>query len=844
MQLRDWSDACRNLWRGLAVCSLAVAVGWAANDARGNELPTTDGFYGIWYGVGASGDQYAFKYSGGLATYPQQTSPTAFYSESVDRTYFLYGGTNGTNNTLKNYLSYFDHGTGLVARPREVRHVGGNDNHRNATLAMDDDGYLWVFGNSHGNSGSGDLFRSTNPHDITSMIDVGLPASIFGNNSGDPKLAYSSPIYVPGQGMMVVYNQYHDGRSVHAAAATVNNGNINWVDNKRLVKISGQYQTARRNGDTVGVIANYHPGGLDQRTNLYYMQTDNLSQSWTTVDGTPLPNTLTTAINPALVHNYQAEQRLVYLKDINWDASGNPILMYLTVANPSGTGFRSGPQPGERTIHIAHWNNSQWNIHDVLQTKHNYNHGELYVEPDGTWRIIGPFLDGPQVYGTGGEVGVWTSQNQGVSWELTKQLTENSLYNHTYVRQPVNAHEDFYAYWADGNAFAQSPSRLYFSTKGGDVFRMPTHFTEDFAAPVLVTDFSIPDPGPESEFNPGPIGRIYEGFDYPTPGIAGRNGGIGWSGPWVDSQPNFAHLKNTGASLNSPVFPYTPVGSWIDGNGGSAVREMQVGIDLSREGTEFFMSFLFRKNQDGGTSGDNVELGLNAGGTQVLRVGSTSDDRFFLGTSVGSGLAVVGDPLTFGENYFVVVKGVASALGTDMFYATFYDSNTMLPVAEPDEWDLTWTTFTSAVVDTVRMAFGNNAHGALDEIRIGATWADVAVDAMPGDFNGDGVVDGADFLHWQRGFGTTNANPSDGDANDDGVVDESDLSIWKSQFGTIAASSSSTEGSLAVPEPGAWTLVLIALHFGSPLLGGEFRSLRGGRDFLGSCKHERWHRPE
>jgi hypothetical protein len=52
------------------------------------------------------------------------------------------------------------------------------------------------------------------------------------------------------------------------------------------------------------------------------------------------------------------------------------------------------------------------------------------------------------------------------------------------------------------------------------------------------------------------------------------------------------------------------------------------------------------------------------------------------------------------------------------------------------------------------------------------------------DFNGDNIVDGADFLIWQRGFGLTGQpNKSTGDANGDGNVNGLDLDQWKSKFG-------------------------------------------------------------
>jgi hypothetical protein len=58
----------------------------------------------------------------------------------------------------------------------------------------------------------------------------------------------------------------------------------------------------------------------------------------------------------------------------------------------------------------------------------------------------------------------------------------------------------------------------------------------------------------------------------------------------------------------------------------------------------------------------------------------------------------------------------------------------------------------------------------------------VPVTEPSADFDGDGDIDGRDFLIWQRGFGATNATPSQGDANADGNVDATDLTVWQDQY--------------------------------------------------------------
>ena len=47
------------------------------------ELPTADGYRGIWYMNSPTKNQYVYKYAGGYATYPQQHAPIAIYAKAV-----------------------------------------------------------------------------------------------------------------------------------------------------------------------------------------------------------------------------------------------------------------------------------------------------------------------------------------------------------------------------------------------------------------------------------------------------------------------------------------------------------------------------------------------------------------------------------------------------------------------------------------------------------------------------------------------------------------------------------------------------------------------------------------
>jgi hypothetical protein len=71
---------------------------------------------------------------------------------------------------------------------------------------------------------------------------------------------------------------------------------------------------------------------------------------------------------------------------------------------------------------------------------------------------------------------------------------------------------------------------------------------------------------------------------------------------------------------------------------------------------------------------------------------------------------------------------------------------------------------------------------ASDSVLTGTSNVTVTVLA-PADFNGDGKVDGVDFLIWQSHYPTASgATPDGGDANGDGKVDGVDFLIWQANY--------------------------------------------------------------
>lgn len=456
---------CRLAIGAVASCAMLLPVCARAQEPS----PKDDGYRGIWFTLGQR-SEFGDKYSGGLGTYTANHVPMAIYCREVDKTFFVYGGAKAGQRHLLAMASFFDHQRGMLPRPTIVHDKQGiDDPHDNPSLMIDGQGYLWVFVSGRGRSRPGFIYRSAEPYSVERFAQV-----------WQGEFTYPQPRWIEGQGILHLFTKYTRGRELYWSTSS---DGRDWAPDQKFAGMGGHYQTSHQADRRVITAFNMHPGGnVDRRTNLYFVQTDDFGRTWRNVLGEPLELPLTDAQNPALVKDYRAQRRLAYIHDLGLDAQGRPAILLVTSAD-----HRPGPAGDPRWWTVAYWTGDAWQFTDVTPANHNYTTGSLYLEEDGTWRIIGPTEPGPQPIGSGGELAVWTSRDAGRTWAKLRDVTQHSQRNHNYVRRPVNAHEDFYAYWADGNPDTFSESHLYFANRNGDrVWRMPYQIQGDWSAPEPV----------------------------------------------------------------------------------------------------------------------------------------------------------------------------------------------------------------------------------------------------------------------------------------------------------------------------------------------------------------------
>jgi hypothetical protein len=434
-----------------------------------------DGYRGIWFELNQK-YEYGDKYSGGLGTYTAKHVPLAIYAGTVNKTFFVYGGT--TSEREKHLLCMagsFDHGTGMVSKPTVVYDkLGVDDPHDNPSIMIDDEGFIRVFVSGRGRKRPGYKFKSREPWSIDAFDMV-----------SEEEMTYPQP-WNTTQGYIHLFTKYTGVRQLYYETSK---DGTHWTEDRMLAAIpvkagekSGHYQISNCFQErTVGTFFNRHPNGnVDIRTDLYYVQTEDLAKTWTDVNGQTLQLPIVDRGSSSRVIDYQSLAKNIYLKDMGFDIHGNPACLYVR-----SNGHEPGPVSAPYEWCITRWDGNRWLTSVITTSDHNYDMGSLFIT-EKAWKIVGPTEIGPQKWGTGGELAIWQSKDKGKTWSKTKALTKNSVLNHCYVRRPVNHRAPFCFFWATGNPEKFSISELYFGNFDGMIWKLPYNMTQDRRIPSII----------------------------------------------------------------------------------------------------------------------------------------------------------------------------------------------------------------------------------------------------------------------------------------------------------------------------------------------------------------------
>ena len=339
---------------------------------------------------------------------------------------------------------------------------------------IDDKGYIWVFVSGRGRVRMGFKYKSKKPFRIDGFEKITTQ-----------EMTYPQPKKM-GSTFFNFFTKYTGVRQLYIEKSK--NG-IQWSDNELLAAIpeqknekSGHYQISSQYQEKkIGTFFNRHPNGIvDRRTDLYYIESSDLGETWNTADQQPISIPVTEKNSPSRVEDYASLKKNIYLKDMVFDSNGRPICLYIR-----SNGHKPGPVSQPYEWCITKWNGFKWTTHSITTSDHNYDMGSLLFFKEDLY-LIAPTAIGPQKWGVGGELQVWKSDDLGDHWIKEKDLTHKSRMNHSYVRKSENFKAPFIYFWANGDAHQFSKSELFFGNLNGEIWKLPYSMEKEYELPQKI----------------------------------------------------------------------------------------------------------------------------------------------------------------------------------------------------------------------------------------------------------------------------------------------------------------------------------------------------------------------
>lgn len=240
---------------------------------------------------------------------------------------------------------------------------------------------------------------------------------------------------------------------------------------------------------------------------------------------------------------------------------------------------------------------------------------------------------------------------------------------------------------------------------------------------------------------------VYDGFEYNARDLVGQDGGLGWAGPWVESQEvNGPYPFALAASPGLTFGDLQAAGGKAEiSNGRRAFRtidtaginpeQLDTNGNLGVPGTSVWASFVVEGLTASPTDGF-WGISFFRGDAETLFFGkSATTDKLRLSGQGQPAQEFMDSPLSPTDKHFIILRFDFVDNGNDVV-TLFADLD---PMARTPSDDDARGTFSAADFSFNRIRLANNGGpgGTFDEIRIGATWADVTPVPFRGLVNGD-----------------------------------------------------------------------------------------------------------
>ena len=302
----------------------------------------TDKYKGAWHADGKEAyyGKKRYKYSGPTSTYTAKHAPLAV--EKGNFTYFIVNGQqeeypyyssqewthykSGKTAPISIMVGKYDHVNNKLYPPTTVHVKGTSDSHDNASINIDDNGYIYIFVSGRNSKRGGLIYKSDLKNSIDSFslvfsdkdyvenLDYDCEAEFVRNESvcneyrgftypqawwsGD-KFVLLHTVYLP-----LTYNDTNANpsymRAIYVSTVTPTSGSVIVSKAKKLIAVKGDYtkghySISKENNGTIGLAFNVHiddettfngvaTAPHDNRTNLYFMYSKD-GDDWFNIEG-------------------------------------------------------------------------------------------------------------------------------------------------------------------------------------------------------------------------------------------------------------------------------------------------------------------------------------------------------------------------------------------------------------------------------------------------------------------------------------------------------------------------------------------------------------------------------